>query len=784
MLRNRISLFVAVLGCCAATALLAATPLDWPREKTLADGTRVTLFQPQIDSWELYAKMEFHLAAVFTLPDAGPIVPGVLRLTADTTTDFETRTVVAYDMKVAETAFPSTDPAMAARLTSASEGLIPQRPLELLLDRVLAHFEAGSEPPSPVEPDHEKGRGQSALRNDAPVIIASLSPALLVLFDGEPLWAPIEGTDLEFALNTNWQVFRNGDASRHFLLNEHSWLEADDPVGPWRPAGPLPDGFGRLPEQDVWVEVRKNIPGAKVKPDSAPWVVVSYQPAELIVIAGTPQLEAIEGTQLAWISNTESDLFWAAGEERFYFLVSGRWFRGEKLDGPWSYATIDLPEEFSAIPLDHPRTRIRASVPGTPEAQEAMRLAQIPRKAEVTRDDVSVDVTYDGDPKFEPIEGTSMAYAANTSFDVIRYGDIYYTCFQGIWFVSTTPNGPWLVTDAVPDELYTIPPECPKHHVTYVYVYDSTPDVVVYGYTSGYWGVYVHGGVVVYGTGWYYPSYWYYPPHYAYPIYYPRPYSYGAASWYNPYTGSYGRGAVAYGPFGGYGWGSTYNPHTGAYTRGAAAWGPYQGGYRREGYNPSTDTYAARQGYANPYEHWGESVVSRGDEWVHGGHYGDERGTVGAIETSKGGKGVGYSGDEGRGFVAKDGDNNVYAGRDGNVYRNDGDGWSKYENGDWNTVDPSQVQQRAAERGIDTDAARQRADESSAARASGEARTRTERSGERAGTMDQLQRDRQARDRGNARSRDYNSWRSGGSGRYGRSSGSRGAGGRRGGRRR
>ena len=113
MLRDRIPLCLAVLGVCAATVLVAAAPLDWPREKTLADGTQVTLFQPQIDSWELYAKLEFHLAAVFTLPDAGPIVPGVLQLTADTTTDFETRTVVAYNMKVAETDFASVDPATA-----------------------------------------------------------------------------------------------------------------------------------------------------------------------------------------------------------------------------------------------------------------------------------------------------------------------------------------------------------------------------------------------------------------------------------------------------------------------------------------------------------------------------------------------------------------------------------------------------------------------------------------------------------------------------------------------
>jgi len=36
--------------------------------------------------------------------------------------------------------------------------------------------------------------------------------------------------------------------------------------------------------------------------------------------------------------------------------------------------------------------------------------------------------------------------------------------------------------------------------------------------------------------------------HKAYPYH-----TYGAAAWYNPATGFYGRGAVAYGPYGGYG---------------------------------------------------------------------------------------------------------------------------------------------------------------------------------------------------------------------------------------
>ncbi len=52
---------------------------------------------------------------------------------------------------------------------------------------------------------------------------------------------------------------------------------------------------------------------------------------------------------------------------------------------------------------------------------------------------------------------------------------------------------------------------------------------------------------MVYGTGWYYDPYSYWGSYYPYPIYYPYPHSYGMAAYYNPYTGTYGRGASVYG---------------------------------------------------------------------------------------------------------------------------------------------------------------------------------------------------------------------------------------------
>jgi hypothetical protein len=68
------------------------------------------------------------------------------------------------------------------------------------------------------------------------------------------------------------------------------------------------------------------------------------------------------------------------------------------------------------------------SVPGTQEAQDAVLLAQVPNTAVVNRAqaEAHVKVQYDGVPKFQPIEGTSLTYASNTHDKIIQVGDLYY----------------------------------------------------------------------------------------------------------------------------------------------------------------------------------------------------------------------------------------------------------------------------------------------------------------------------------------------------------------------
>ena len=129
------------------------------------------------------------------------------------------------------------------------------------------------------------------------------------------------------------------------------------------------------------------------------------------------------------------------------------------------------------------------------------------------------------------------------------------------------------MTGEVPKAIYEIPVSSPSYAVTYVTVEESNNDAVVFATAMAFTGVMVAWGCVVWGTGYYYPPYYGYGG--GYPYYYPHYPTYGYGASYNPWTGAYTRGAVAYGPYGGAGVAQRYNPRTGTYSRGAVAYGPY-----------------------------------------------------------------------------------------------------------------------------------------------------------------------------------------------------------------
>src|SRR5262249_44310594 len=269
-------------------------------------------------------------------------------------------------------------------------------------------------------------------------------------------------------------------------------------------------------------------------------------------------------------------------------------------------------------------------------------------------------------------------------------------CFDGVWFMSRSANGPWEVTGSVPSQIYEIPPSSPSYNVTNVTVVEDNSDAVVFATAAAATGMMVAWGCVVWGAGCYYPPYVGYGGFY--PAYYPYYPTYGYHASYNPWTGAYSRGAVAYGPYGGAGVGSRYNPRTGTYSRGAAAWGPYGARGSATAYNPRTGARGPPRPGSSVYGSWGRAGVRAGNQWATTSRVTNNMTgvTTRRTQTSGGGSavtrnGAGIGNNSG---VARSGSGDVYAGRDGNVYRNSGSGWQQYDNGGWNSVPEATPQQR------------------------------------------------------------------------------------------
>ncbi|HSC26353.1 MAG TPA: hypothetical protein VLD67_03710, partial [Vicinamibacterales bacterium] len=234
---------------------------------------------------------------------------------------------------------------------------------------------------------------------------------------------------------------------------------------------------------------------------------------------------------------------------------------------------------------------------GTREARRAVLEATLPtRKAVAAGSAPKLQVSYGGEPKFEAIPNTRVARAMNTGNDILQVGGKYYLCYEGVWYVGDTPNGPWASTGSVPGEIYEIPPSSPSYPVTQV-VAQQQPGTttIVYEYPPSYdSGIYVGFGIGYYGTGWYYPPYYY--GGYYYPYY---GYSYGHGSWYNPNTGGYGSRSVWYGPYGGYSYNQGYNPSTGRASYLETAWDGDEWASSGATHNPRTGISTQTDRYYN-----------------------------------------------------------------------------------------------------------------------------------------------------------------------------------------
>jgi hypothetical protein len=722
-------IFAVALALSGASAAQEEDGLGWPREFT-HDGHVIVIYQPQPEGFEgdrLTAR-----SAISVTP-AGRTEPvfGAVWYESFVETDRDNRLVTINQVTVPRVRFPSATDEQASQVIEILEREIATWDLVISLDRLLASLETA---------ERERLASEDFV-NDPPKILVSTEPAMLVVLDGDPVVHDIEDSDLERVVNTPFILIQDPSDDSHYLYaGEDVWFTARDVMGPWEVSESTPENVRSLippdtatvePEADAEPGAEGEVPADVAIEDVK--IIVVTEPTELIILDGPPRYASIDGTDLLYVANTDSDVFLEIEGQQYFLVLSGRWYSTPGLEGPFTYVPSDsLPEDFSRIPPESARGGVLVYVAGTDEALDAVLDNSIPQTSAVKRD-ATLDVTYDGDPEYESIEGTDMKYAVNTEYQVLEIDGRYYACHEAVWYEADNPMGPFSVAVAVPDDVQDIPPDNANYNVKYVYVYDSTPEVVYVGYTPGYTWSYIYGPTIVYGTG-----YWYRPwvsPYY----YYPRPVTWGFRISYNPWYGwSFGFG-FSYGPF-----------HFGFRTapsywyRPRGYWGPagYRHGYRygyhrgygagyRAGYRAGR--YASQQP-ASIYNR--QANRSRNVDRATARAQMPQRSRAGAQPARQPDVARAQAGQ--RSQVSRTRENNVYTDRSGNVYRRNQDGnWQQRDRDGWKQADRSAIEGRGQTQ------QRQRTQPSTSSRG-----------------QSNLNRDYQARQRGTQRTQSYQSSRS------------------------
>jgi len=135
------------------------------------------------------------------------------------------------------------------------------------------------------------------LRNDPPKIVFSDELAVLLLFDGEPRFVPIENTSWERAVNTPFAVAREARSGTCYLSSGTLWYSAKNPLGPWSyTASPPEDLVKMAPEPDP----------EDVAPQTPPRIIVATEPTEVVSTDGKPEWQSLPGGQLLYVENTET----------------------------------------------------------------------------------------------------------------------------------------------------------------------------------------------------------------------------------------------------------------------------------------------------------------------------------------------------------------------------------------------------------------------------------------------------------------------------------------------
>jgi hypothetical protein len=194
-----------------------------------------------------------------------------------------------------------------------------------------------------------------------PKIVVATEPTELVVFEGEPEYAPLMEGEILYVKNTASDVLLEVATQHHFVLLSGRWYRSAGLTAmPWEFVRPdqLPPSFKGIPEESPKGHVLAAVAGTPQAEEALadaqiPQVAeVRRGEAKLdLQYDGEPQFEKIPNTAIEYAKNTPHQVLRTEG--KYYACESGIWYVSSAPDGPWQVAD-SVPPEVEAIPPESP----------------------------------------------------------------------------------------------------------------------------------------------------------------------------------------------------------------------------------------------------------------------------------------------------------------------------------------------------------------------------------------------------------------------------------------------
>ena len=182
-----------------------------------------------------------------------------------------------------------------------------------------------------------------------------------------------------------------------------------------------------------------------------PEIIVSYEPAMVVIIDGDPKLKDLEGTNYQSVINTPFFILYNKKSMTYYLVGDEKWYQSPSMGDDWTHEETppkDALEIFEKVKADTEES-----------GEEAEDSGVIPKI--LVRTKPSEILVFDGEPAYAPIQETNLLFATNTTSHV--FIDINsqetFIVLSGRWYKASSLNGPWnyIESAALPEDFGEIP---------------------------------------------------------------------------------------------------------------------------------------------------------------------------------------------------------------------------------------------------------------------------------------------------------------------------------------